>query len=268
MAFELTGDPLADITAPIQELRDSFDSAFVVQFGNGIGITQYAVWMIVITIIVLFVVLFGVRRIRVVPSNKFGSLIDWGYDAIRRNMGEGAIGQGYEKHMAFIATMFFFILTSNLIGLIPGVKLPTGSLSITWALSLISFVYFNYWGVKSKGGLHYLASIAPSGLPKVMVPIIWFFEFFSLVVRLLTLAVRLYGNMFAGHMILGIFAIMTQYFIMDAVVGADWVTALPSLAWILFMAIMYAIECLVAFLQAYVFAILSAVYVGLATSEH
>ncbi len=268
MAFELTGEPLADIAAPIEHLSGSFDSALVVDFGGGVGITQYTVWMFIICAIVLAVVLIGVRKVKVKPQGKFAGLIDWGYDAVCRNMGEGAIGHGYKKHIPFLATLFFFILISNIVGLIPGSKTPTGSLSITWALALIAFVYFNFYGIKAKGGWGYIKSIAPSGLPKPMVPIIWFFEFFSLVIRLLTLAVRLYGNMFAGHMILGIFAIMTQFFILDAIEVANAMIALPAIAWAFFLFAMYALECLVAFLQAYVFTILSAVYVGLATSEH
>lgn len=268
MAFELTGNPLADIAEPIEELSGSFDSTFVVDFGNGFGITQYAVWLFLICLVVLAVVLIGVRKVQIQPKGKFAGLIEWGYDAICRNMGEGAIGHGYKKHIPFLATLFFFIFIANVIGLIPGSKAPTGSLSITWALALIAFIYFNYYGIKAKGGWGYIKSIAPSGLPKPMVPIIWFFEFFSLVIRLLTLAVRLYGNMFAGHMILGIFAIMTQFFILDAIQFAAPLTAAPAIAWALFLFLMYALECLVAFLQAYVFTILSAVYVGLATSEH
>ncbi|WP_165172082.1 MULTISPECIES: F0F1 ATP synthase subunit A [unclassified Adlercreutzia] len=267
MAFELTGNPLADIAGPIEELSESFNSTFVVDFGNGFGITQYTVWMCIICVIVLAVVLAGVRKVDIAPKGKFAGLIDWGYDAICRNMGEGAIGHGYKKHIPFLATLFFFIFISNVIGLIPGTKTPTGSLSVTWALALVSFIYFNFYGIKAKGGLGYLKSIAPSGLPVVMVPIIWFFEFFSLVVRLLTLAVRLYGNMFAGHVILGVFAIMTQFFILDLINFANPV-GVASIAWFAFLFIMYVLECLVAFLQAYVFTILSAVYVGLATSEH
>lgn len=268
MAFELTGNPLADIAAPIEELSESFNSAFVVDFGNGFGITQYTVWMIVISILMLAILLVGVRKVSVAPKGKFAGLIDWGYDAICRNMGEGAIGHGWKKHIPFLAPLFFFILISNIVGLIPGAKTPTGSLSVTWALALLSFIYFNAAGIKAKGGLGYIKSIAPSGLPAPMVPIIWFFEFFSLVIRLLTLAVRLYGNMFAGHVILGVFAIMTQFFILDAVQFAAPLTAAPAIAWFLFLTAMYALECLVAFLQAYVFTILSAVYVGLATSSH
>ncbi|WP_165043512.1 MULTISPECIES: F0F1 ATP synthase subunit A [unclassified Adlercreutzia] len=265
--MELTGNPLADIAAPIEHLRSSFDSAFVVDFG-GFGITQYTLWMFIVLAVVLAVVLIGVRKIGVVPNGKFAGMVEWGYDAVKRNMGEGAIGHGYKKHIPFLATLFFFILTANVIGLIPGAKAATGTLGVTWALSFIAFVYFNYYGIKAKGGLGYIKSIAPSGLPKPMVPIIWFFEFISLVIRLLTLAVRLYGNMFAGHMVLGIFALLTTVFIQDAIYAANAVLALPSIIWMLFLIAMYVLECLVAFLQAYVFTILSAVYIGLATSEH
>ena len=269
MALELTGNPFSDIAEPIEELNESFSSALAINFGNGIGLTQYTLWMVIIIAILLAVVLVGVRKIAVSPNgSKFGGLIEWGYDAIKRNMGEGAIGHGYEQHLPFLATLFFFIFTCNVVGLIPGCKTPTGSLSITWALAAISFVYFNYYGIKAKGGWGYIKSIAPSGLPVVMVPIIWFFEFVSLVIRLLTLAVRLYGNMFAGHMVLGVFGILTSVFILEAVQGFGALMAAPSVIWILFLIVMYALECLVAFLQAYVFTILSAVYIGLATSNH
>ena len=269
MGFHLTGNPLEDIQEPIAELQEGFNSVFVVPFGDGIGITQYVFWMIIIAIVVVAGILLAIKKVKIVPDSKIGGLIDWGYDAVRRNMGEGAIGHaGWQKHIPFLATMFFFILIANVIGLIPGVKTPTGSLSVTWALATLSFFYFNFHGIKAKGGWGYIKAIAPSGLPGPMVPIIWFFEFFSLVIRWLTLAVRLYGNMFAGHMILGIFAIMTQFFILDAIAYAAPLTALPAIAWALFLVIMYVLECLVAFLQAYVFTILSAVYVGLATGEH
>ena len=230
--------------------------------------TQYVLWMLICFLITLVVVLAASKRLTIIPTNKFTNMVEYGYEFVKKDMGESAIGHGYKKHIPFLATLFFFILISNIIGLIPGAKTPTGSLSVTWALALISFIYFNFYGIKAKGGWGYIKSIAPSGLPKPMVPIIWFFEFFSLVIRLLTLAVRLYGNMFAGHMILGIFAIMTQFFLLDAIQFATPLVAAPAVIWFLFLFVMYALECLVAFLQAYVFTILSAVYVGLAEGEH
>ena len=256
-------DPLKTLQEGAEHLSKSFDSGFV--FGS---VTQYTLWLAIVLVVVLLVVLVSARKLQLVPNNKFVNMVEYGYNFVRSDMGENAIGHGFEKHIPFLATLFFFILIANFIGLVPGFKTPTGTLSITWALALISFIYFNYYGIKAKGGLGYLKSIAPSGLPKVMVPIIWFFELISLVLRLLTLAVRLYGNMFAGHMVLGIFALATSVFLQAAIQNADVLIGLPSIGWFALLVAMYALETLVAFLQAYVFTILSAVYIGLAESAH
>lgn len=262
-------DPLALVNELVGHLQASFDPAFVFEFGDsGIGMTQYVLWMFIALAITLIIVLVAGRRLTVVPNSKFINMIEYGYQFVRKDMGEGVIGHGYKKHVPLLATLFFFILISNVIGLIPGCKTPTGALSITWALSVVSFVYFNYWGIKTHGGWGYIKSIAPSGLPAPMVPIIWFFEFVSLVIRVLTLAVRLYGNMFAGHMALGIFALMASCFLTSVINGATVLFGGISLVWLIFLVAMYALECLVAFLQAYVFTILSAVYIQLATSSH
>ena len=271
--MEITGHPLADIIDPIAELQASFDTTPVISITDNIYISQYTFWMVISLAFLLVVVLVGARKVELMPKSKFASMVEYGYDAVRRNMGEGAIGHGYEKHLPFLATLFLFILFSNILGLVPSFKTCTGTLGCTWALSLISFIYFNYYGIKAKGGWGYIKAIAPSGLPAPMVPIIWFFEFISLVIRLLTLAVRLYGNMFAGHMVLGIFAILCQVFVLNALssltaVGATIGLTAVSVIWFAFLCIMYVLECLVAFLQAYVFTILSAVYIGLAQGEH
>ena len=162
--------------------------------------------MFICLAITLVVVLVASRRLSLVPKGRFASMVEYGYDFVSGGIAKDVIGHGYEKHVPLLATLFFFILISNFVGLIPGCKTPTGSLSITWALAAVSFVYFIYWGIKAQGLGGYLKSFAPSGLPVPMIPIVWFLELFSTVLRVLTLAVRLYGNMFAGHMVLGIFA--------------------------------------------------------------
>lgn len=263
----LTGDPLNDIAAPIEELSESFNSMPVFNIGPW-AISQYTFWMFICLALVLIVVLVAAKRVSLVPKSKFASMVEYGYDAVRRNMGEGAIGHGYEKHMPFLASLFFFILLSNVVGLIPGCKTPTGTLGVTWALALCSFIYFNYYGIKAKGGWGYIKSIAPHGLPKPMVPVIWFFEFFSLVIRLLTLAVRLYGNMLSGHMILAVFSLATTVFFQYAFFQMDFVTGAVGILWFILLIGMYALETLVAFLQAYVFTILSSSYIGLAIHPH
>ena len=256
-------NPLDILAEEIPHLQASLSTAYVVP-----GLSNFVVWMVIVLAIVLILVLVTGRKLTLVPNNKFTNMVEYGYEMVRGSIASDAIGHGYKRHVPFLATLFFFILVSNIVGLIPGCKTPTGTISITWALAIISFVYFNYWGVKAHGGWGYIKSIAPSGLPKPMVPVIWVFEFISLVLRALTLAVRLYGNMFAGHMVLGIFALLTSLFIGSAIDGAGLLAAAPSIGWIAFLLCMYALEVLVAFLQAYVFTILSAVYISLATSEH
>ena len=232
------------------------------------GMTQYILWMIICWIITCVVVLVVAKKLTLIPSNKFVNMVEYGYQFVRNDMGEGVIGHGFKKHVPFLATLFFFILVSNFVGLIPGCKTPTGTISVTWALATISFVYFNVYGIKAHGGWGYIKSIAPSGLPVVMVPIIWFFELFSLILRWLTLAVRLYGNMFAGHMVLGIFALASTVFLTAGIQSIDVVSGVLTIPWFILLIAMYALETLVAFLQAYVFTVLSSVYVSLATSAH
>jgi F-type H+-transporting ATPase subunit a len=259
-------NPLDILSEKAEELTVSFDSAALI--GNmQFGMTQYIFWMIICWIITLVVVVAVGKKLTLIPNNKFVNTVEYGFQFVRNDIGEGVIGNGYKKHVPFLATLFFFILVSNFVGLIPGCKTPTGSLSVTWALSTISFVYFNVCGIKAHGGWGYIKSIAPSGLPAVMVPIIWFFEMISLIVRWVTLAVRLYGNMFAGHMVLGIFALATGIFLTNGIQYMD-PTAGISIAWFALMVVMYALETLVAFLQAYIFTILSSVYISLATSAH
>lgn len=255
------------LTAEVPHLQASFDSAIVI--GNSqFGLTQYILWMIICWIITCVIVLAVARKLTLIPTNKFINTVEYGYQFVRNDMGEGIIGHGFKKHVPFLATLFFFILISNFVGLIPGCKTPTGTLSVTWALSTISFVYFVAWGIKSHGGLGYLKSLVPSGLPVVMVPIIWFLELISTVIRWLTLAVRLYGNMFAGHMVLGIFALAASVFLTCGIQSVDVLTGVLAIPWFLLLVAMYALETLVAFLQAYVFTTLTSVYVQIATSAH
>ena len=241
---------------------------WIVNDGGTIGFTQFTLWMLIIFALVLIVVLTAGKRLTLVPNNKFVNMVEYGYQMVRNNVAEGTIGHGYKKHIPFLATLFFFILIANFVGLIPGCKTPTGSLSITWALAIISFVYFNYWGFKAKGGFGYIKSIAPSGLNPFMTVFVWILEFVSLLLRALTLAVRLFGNMFAGHMALGIFALLATGFIQSAIQMGNIAFGGITIGWIAFLVVMYALETLVAFIQAYVFTILSAVYISLAIHEH
>jgi F-type H+-transporting ATPase subunit a len=141
---------------------------------------------------------------------------------------------------------------------------------VTFVLAAISFIYFNYYGIKHSGIGRYLKNIAPSGIMPGLNVLVWLIELMSLLLRLVTLAVRLFANMYAGHIVLGAFSILTMLFVVPVInTGmSELAGALPAIAWIVLLVAMYAMEMLVAFLQAYVFTLLSAVYISLATSEH
>ncbi len=262
-------DALSEFVSEAQGLSEHFEPQVVFSIGPW-GVTQYIIWLFIALAVVFAVVLIAGKKLTLVPNNKFVNMVEFGYQFVRRNVAEDVIGHGYKAHLPFLATLFFFILICNILGLVPGFKTSTGSISCTWALAAVSFIYFNYYGLKTSGLLGYMKSLCPSGVPGPMRPIIWFLEFFSMVIRVLTLAVRLYGNMLAGHMVLAVFGIATTCFVQAALFSGtmDLIAGLPSIAWFLLLVIMYAMECLVAFIQAFVFAILSASYINMAIHAH
>lgn len=261
------GEALSQFVEEAQHLSDSFDSMTVFSIA-GWNVSQYVLYMFLALILVLLIVLIAGRKLELIPHNKLTHTIEYGYSFISESVGADVIGEGYKKHVPFLATLFFFILVANVIGLIPGAKAAMGTISITWALAVVSFVYFNFYGLKELGILHYMKSFAPAGIPAPMVPIIWFLEFVSMVIRVLTLAVRLYGNMLAGHMVLAVFSLATTVFLQTAIFQMDLVAGIPAIAWFFLLFFMYALETLVAFLQAYVFTILSSSYIGMAIHPH
>ena len=261
------GEALSQFVEEAQHLSSQFDSTTVFSIA-GWNVSQYVLYMLVALVLVAALVLISGRKLTLVPHGKFAHIFEFGYNFISEGVGADVIGEGFKKHVPFLATLFFFILTANIIGLIPGAKAAMGTISITWALAAISFIYFNFWGLKELGFFHYFKSLCPSGVPAPIAPIIWFLEFFSMVIRVLTLAVRLYGNMLAGHMVLAVFSLATTIFLQTAIFQMDIVAGLPAIAWFFLLFFMYALETLVAFLQAYVFTILSSSYIGMAIHPH
>ena len=240
------GEALSQFVEEAQHLSSQFDSTTVFSIA-GWNVSQYVLYMLVALVLVAALVLIAGRKLTLVPHGKFAHIFEFGYNFISEGVGADVIGEGFKKHVPFLATLFFFILTANIIGLIPGAKAAMGTISITWALAAISFIYFNFWGLKELGFFHYFKSLCPSGVPAPIAPIIWFLEFFSMVIRVLTLAVRLYGNMLAGHMVLAVFSLATTIFLQTAIFQMDIVAGLPAIAWFFLLFFMYALETLVAF---------------------
>ncbi|MCL1891390.1 MAG: F0F1 ATP synthase subunit A [Coriobacteriia bacterium] len=260
---------------PFDALKEKIDHLVEsVASGPFIGeITTFTPFIILIFILVVTLVFVAKSQLSLVPKNRFVGVVEFFVDFTKDNIGYGVMGEAAKKHLPFLLTLFIFILVSNLIGIIPGSRAATGTIGTTLPLAAISFLYFTFHGIKAQGGLHYLKSFAPAGLkPAPLAGVIWFLEFFSMLLRLLTLSVRLFANMFAGHLLLGMFSIMTYLFLQPIITaGISAVSvgfSVASLLWFVLLIAMYALEVFVACVQAYVFTLLSSVYVFLATSEH
>lgn len=158
------GEALEKFVAEAQGLYANFESTTLFSIG-GWNISQYTLYMFIALALVLLAVSsahVSWSSFRTRSSRLFS---EYGYDFISNSVGADVIGEGYKKHIPFLATLFFFILFANVIGLIPGAKAATGTISITWALALVSFIYFNFYGFKQLGFFKYMKSFAPHGVP-------------------------------------------------------------------------------------------------------
>ncbi len=171
-----------------------------------------------------------------------------------RNLG-GQVGEEGRKWFPYTLTLFVFILTLNLIGLIPNSYPVTSNISFTLTLALLTFILTQYEGFRRNGVVPYFKSFVPPGLPwkPLMVPFMWFIEFLQEFTKPLTLALRLYANILAGHLIIFVFLSFILYF-------GTFMAVISVPAAVIF----FAFEIFVAVLQAYIFAILTQVYIELA----
>ena len=257
---------LANFGEEINEVVHDFLPRFM--FGGGqAGLTQYIFWMCIAIIIMLIVVFAARKREALVPRGRFLNGVEYVVEYVRNDVIKGNLGRTADKHGPFLLTMFFFILFNNLVGVIPGCKPGTGTIGVTFALALVSFIYFIVMAVKNMGGLGYIKSFAPAGVAFPLNILVGIIEAFSTFLRLITLAVRLFANMFAGHICLAAFALLTSSFFGLLLSAGDFV-GVASVAWLAILVVIYTIELVVAVIQAYVFTVLSAVYVQLAEAEH
>jgi len=236
--------------------------------GFNIAFTNSALWML-ITAVVLWLFMLGGMRRELVPGRwqmtveTFTGFID--------DMLEANVGKEGRKYVPYIFSLFMFILFANLLGLLP---LPlamvgihaftfTSHFTITGILAIMSFsivLLVGFW----KHKLHFFSLFIPHGTPLPMIPLIFLVELFSFLVRPFSLGLRLFVAMMAGHVLLEILA----SFIIDSTnAGAGWgaLIGIPSFA---LMLAICALEILVAGIQAYVFALLSSLYINDAENLH
>jgi F-type H+-transporting ATPase subunit a len=158
--------------------------------------------------------------------------------------------------MPFFSTLFFFILTCNLLGLVPFMTTATGSVSITAGLALITFVMIQILGMKNNGIFGYWRGMVPPGIPMFVLPVMIIVEFLGMLTKPFALCIRLFANMTAGHVV--ILALIGLIF------SLGYGVTPVSIGFALFI---YVLEILVGLLQAYIFTILSALFIGMAVHQ-
>jgi F-type H+-transporting ATPase subunit a len=259
---------MGNLGPAVRELLDELNPFAVLGSGagkNAVILTNYMVFLIVAVTLTAVFFLIASRKLTLVPKG-IGNVGEWGVEFVRNNIVLDVMGSEGVKYLPFIVTVFFAVLFNNFLGLIPGLKPGTGTLGTTFAWGIMVFVIYNWIGVRKNGLGGYLKSFLPSGTPWWLIWLIYPLEVISHFLRPFTLGVRLYANMYAGHIVLGIFAI----FVVMAAVALGPVTAVVGTLSLVMQIIMYAFEVFVAFIQAYVFAILTAVYINgaLHATEH
>ncbi|WP_424245510.1 F-type H+-transporting ATPase subunit a [Elusimicrobium posterum] len=173
-------------------------------------------------------------------------------------------GEKGRKYTAYFCTLFIFILFSNSLGMFPQMRTITGNISVTIGLALTSFSLIIFLGVKQKGPIGYLKHFVPEGTPFYLAPLLFCLEVLGLFTKTAALALRLFANMIAGHMVVICF-ICLIFLIAALNKYAGMFTALPSVGLSLFVNVL---EVLVIVIQAYVFTLLTAIFASEAFAHH
>ncbi|NOX17145.1 MAG: F0F1 ATP synthase subunit A [Chlorobi bacterium] len=226
--------------------------------GYDISITKHVIFIWLAAIILIFTLSLAAKAYKksLVPkglTNFFEILVVF----VRDDIAKPTIGQGYEKFLPFLLTMFFFILVSNFLGLLPYGSTATSNIGVTSTLAVISFLVIQGGGMIKNGFFGYFKGLIPHGVPIPLIPIMFVIEILGLFTKPFALAVRLFANMTAGHVVIlsliGLIFILKTYFVAPVSVG--------------FALFIYLLEILVALIQAYIFTMLSSLFIGMAVHQ-
>ncbi|MCX7889533.1 MAG: F0F1 ATP synthase subunit A [Rhodobacteraceae bacterium] len=221
--------------------------------------TNVTLWMAVAVVCVILLFVVGTGRRAVVPG-RVQSVAELGYSFIRK-MVEDVAGHDGLKYFPYVLTLFLFIVFSNFLGLIPGAFTTTSHIAVTAVMALLVFVSVTVIGFV-KNGAGFLSLFWISAAPLPLRPVLALIEIISYFVRPVSHSIRLAGNMMAGHAVIKVFAAFAPLILFSSL--GFLVTPLAILA----IVAMYALEMLVCFIQAYVFSILTCVYLRDALHPH
>ncbi len=221
--------------------------------GLDVSFTNSAVWMVVVIVAISVSLLFAMRKGSMVPG-RGQSVAELSYEFVA-NMVRDNVGSAGRAYFPFIFSLFMFILFANILGLIPYAFTVTSHIIVTFAMAITVFLGVTVIGL-IKHRMRFFTLFLPKGIPMVIAPFLVIIELFSYLARPITLSLRLFANMMAGHTLLKVFG--------GFVVALGFLGIGPFV----FIIALYGLELMVAFLQAYVFAILTCLYLNDALHLH
>ena len=224
-----------------------------------VSFTNSSLTMILSLLTIISFLYLGIKKAHIIP-NKIQSLVELSYEFIAGMVNDN-IGKEGIKYMPFVFTLFFFILIGNLIGMLPFSFTWTSHIIVTFAISFFIFLGVTGIAIYKHGILKFLAFFAPAGVPKLMLILLIPIEIISYISRPISLSVRLFANMMAGHTLLKViggfvFVLGANTLLVGGILPVAFLVALTGL------------EIVIAFLQAYVFAILTCLYINDAIHLH
>ena len=234
-------------------------------FGLHFVINKPVLLMILGSVLIIVFFAFAFGKPRLVPG-KVQSIGEVTYTFIRNDIGRETIGKDGDRFMPFLMSLFVFVAVMNMFGIIPLAQFPVTSVfAFTVTLAAMVWLTYMFLGFKHQGGAFIKNMCVPKGVPIWVLCILAPIEFLSnIFIRPFTLAIRLFANMFAGHLLLTVFIVATFYLISPSVIGI-----LGATASFLMTIIMTAFEFAIEILQAYIFTLLTASYIaGSLHAEH
>jgi F-type H+-transporting ATPase subunit a len=223
-----------------------------------LSITKHVVFLWVAALILLFLLSTAARRnsSRAVPTG-LGNLVEVVVVFIRDEVVLPTIGREGLRFLPFFLTLFFFILVCNLLGLVPYGSTATGNVNVTAGLAIVSFFFIQIAGIIKNGFFGYFKGLIPHGVPVFVLPVMILVEFIGLFTKPFALCIRLFANMTAGHIV--ILSLISLIFTFGTIIIAP-----VSVVFALFINLL---EIFIALLQAYVFTMLSSLFVSLAVHQ-
>jgi len=227
-------------------------------FGFDLSITKHVVMMWIVAALLLIFLPKIVRSRRSGGTNRAINFVEAIIVFIREDILKNYLGHEGRRFEPYLLTAFFFILLCNLLGAVPYGATATGNIAVTGAMALLTFLVVQISGIRHHGFIGYFKGLVPGGLPIFLWPLMFVVEIMGLATKHFSLAIRLFANMTAGHVV--IFALLGLIFF---VAKSFFIAPLPLIGAVAIS----LLEVLVAFLQAYIFTLLSAVFIGAAVHQ-